>query len=385
MTMDTKPEPERALLVGLLDEPGSRRSEADPADDPFSPDPDATSLEELALLAQTAGSAIVGELQQRRRQIHPATFLGKGKLEQLRELRAERAANVVIFDEDLSPAQARNLEEALECKILDRTELILDIFATRARTREAQVQVELAQLQYLMPRLTRMWTHLSRQEGGIGMRGPGETQLEVDRRRIGQRVATLKRRLEVVERERETQSRRRSRLFRASFVGYTNAGKSTLFNALTRAGVLEEDQLFATLDTTTRRLGLGNGQVVLLSDTVGFIRKLPHHLVASFRATLGEVREADLLLHVVDASHPAFRRQMRAVDEVIAGLLDGREVPTLLVLNKADRISQEDAMSLRCAFPDAMVLSARDREQALAIKTHLIEETRDRFTNGTRT
>ena len=385
VTIDTQPKQERAILVGLLDQTRARKPGPDPDDDQLGPDPDEASLEELDLLAQTAGSAIVGRLQQRRRQIHPATFLGKGKLEELRQLREESDASVIIFDEDLAPAQARNLEEALECKIIDRTELILDIFATRARTREAQVQVELAQLQYLLPRLTRMWTHLSRQEGGIGMRGPGETQLEVDRRRVGQRVAMLKKRLEVVERERETQSRRRGSLFRTSFVGYTNAGKSTLFNALTRAGVLEEDQLFATLDTTTRRLGLENGQVVLLSDTVGFIRKLPHHLIASFRATLGEVREADLLIHVVDASHAAYRRQMRAVDEVIEGLMDGREVPILLVLNKADCITEEDALGLQRAFPDAMVLSAHDRGQALTIKAHLITAARDRFASGTGT
>jgi len=345
----TAQEPERAILVGLSDS------------------------DELALLATTAGSEVVGRVQQRRETLRAATFLSRGKVEEARRLAESENANLAIFDEDLSPAQVRNLEKALDLKIIDRTELILDIFATRARSREAQMQVELAQLQYLLPRLTRMWVHLSRQEGGIGMRGPGETQLEVDRRRVRQRISMLKRRLVAVARERRVQRQRRKSMFRTSLVGYTNAGKSTLFNALTRAGVLEEDQLFATLETTTRRLALDGGKIVLLSDTVGFIRKLPHHLVASFRATLGEMRESDLLIHIVDASSDNFRQQMEVVDEVIDGLLDGREIARLLVLNKADRISEEQACALRAEFPDAAILCARDRQQALGFKETLAE------------
>jgi GTP-binding protein HflX len=360
---------ESAILVGLVgrNPSGPAAGQASTLLDPAADDPQ-TSLRELALLAETAGSKIAAEVHQRRTSIHPATFLSKGKIAEVASHLAEAGADLIIFDEDLSPAQARNLEQLFERKVIDRTELILDIFARRARTREAQVQVELAQLQYLLPRLTRMWVHLSRLGGGIGTRGPGETQLEVDRRRVRQRIDTLSRRLRAVERERETQRRRRRRMFRISLVGDTNAGKSTLFNALTRAGVVEEDQLFATLETTTRRLALNGGEILLLSDTVGFIRKLPHHLVASFRATLGEVRESDLLVHVVDASHPAFRRQIVAVDEVIEELLDGRPVARYMVLNKADLLTEEDRIALRAEFPDARLLAATDRAQALGVK-----------------
>jgi GTP-binding protein HflX len=229
---------------------------------------------------------------------------------------------VVIFDDDLSPAQVRNLEKAVSRKVVDRSELILDIFAKRARTRESRLQVELAQLEYMLPRLTGLWKHLERQAGGIGTRGPGETQLETDRRLVRERIARLKRELQAVERERETQRRRRRREFRAAIVGYTNAGKSTLFNALTRSQVHVEDRLFATLDATTRQMVSPERKTVLVTDTVGFIRKLPHHLVASFHSTLVEAIEADWLLHVVDVSEPDFRRQMSAVDEVLEGLLE---------------------------------------------------------------
>ncbi len=378
MAIETHCRPERAILVGLMKDGGKLGSGRQAATSSALPeDLRNPSLEELALLAQTAGGRILECILQRRGLIHPATFLSKGKLAQLGERIKEHEADLVIFDEDLSPAQARNLEKALECKIIDRTELILDIFSRRARSREAQVQVELAQLQYLLPRLTRMWVHLSRLGGGIGTRGPGETQLEVDRRRVRQRISMLKRKLGAVERERATQSRRRRRMFRASVVGYTNAGKSTLFNALTRAGVLEEDKLFATLDTTTRRLALEAGEVILLSDTVGFIRKLPHHLVASFRATLGEVRESDLLVHVVDASHPSFREQMHTVDEVIEELMAGRPVARCLVLNKADRLCEERALTLRSEFRDGLILSALDRVQALTLKEVLARALED--------
>ncbi len=375
--IENKPKTEKTIIIGFA--PDSRRRPR-PDEDPNKWEPgedgDEISLRELELLADTAGSTVVGQLLMRRQQLHPATFLRKGKLEELRGLVEEHDANLVMFDEDLSPAQARNLEKALEIKIIDRTELILDIFARRARTREAKLQVELAQLQYLLPRLTRMWGHFTRHDGGIGTRGPGETQLEVDRRLVGKRVSMLKKRLKLVERERLVQSRRRQQVFRASLVGYTNAGKSTLFNTLTRAGVLEEDKLFATLETTTRRLAFGGRDIILLSDTVGFIRKLPHHLVASFRATLGEVRESDLLIHIVDASHPAFKRQMLAVDEVIEGLMDKESVPSLLVLNKTDLIPEENQLALKRAFPGAILLSARDRNAVLEFKQKLAKFSR---------
>lgn len=379
--VETRRKPERSILVGLAASSKGRRAGKPDAPVglslPNGPEPSRASLEELTLLAETAGSDVREQLLQRREAIRPATFLSRGKLEQLAALCEENEADLVIFDEDLSPAQGRNLEKHLERKVIDRTELILDIFATRARTREAQVQVELAQLQYMLPRLTGLWKHLSRQVGGIGTRGPGETQLEVDRRRVRQRISMLKRRLAGVERERATQRRRRQSMFRASLVGYTNAGKSTLFNTLTRAGVLEEDRLFATLDTTTRRLAIGPDQAVLLSDTVGFIRKLPHHLVASFRATLGEVREADCLIHVVDGAHPGFHQHMAAVDEVVEGLLDQRAVPRLVVLNKADLLTPEERLGRRAEFPDALLLSARNREQAEGLRGRLAELSRE--------
>ncbi len=316
------------------------------------------SLEELALLADTAGATVADVLVQRRGTIHPATFLGKGKVEELRVLAESRDAELVIFDDDLSPAQVKNLEKALQRKVIDRSELILDIFARRARTRESRLQVELAQLEYTLPRLTGMWKHLERQAGGIGTRGPGETQLETDRRMVREKIARLKRELESVERERETQRARRRREFRAALVGYTNAGKSTLFNALTHADVFVENRLFATLDSTTRQMVSPAREVALVTDTVGFIRKLPHHLVASFHSTLVEAIEADVLLHVTDASDPDFRRHLTAVDQVLDKILTEPRPPRLMVFNKADRLSDEELSVLRVEFPDCIVLSA---------------------------
>jgi GTP-binding protein HflX len=338
------PRPERALLVGHAGNNG-RRVER--------------SLEELALLADTAGAVVLDQVIQRRGTLHPATFVGKGKLEEIKEQVGRRNADVAIFDDDLSPAQVRNLEKALAIKVVDRSELILDIFARRARTRESRLQVELAQLEYTLPRLTGMWKHLERQAGGIGTRGPGETQLEVDRRRVRERIATLKRELESVAREREVQSRRRRGEFRTALVGYTNAGKSTLFNRLTRSQVLVEDRLFATLDSTTRKMVSPDRELVLVTDTVGFIRKLPHHLVASFRSTLMEAIHADLLLHVVDASDPEFRLQMAAVEQVLEDIAD-RPRPVTLVFNKADRLEDESAAGLRVEYPGSFVVSAKD-------------------------
>ncbi|HET8656473.1 MAG TPA: GTPase HflX [Longimicrobiaceae bacterium] len=303
-------------------------------------------LQELGRLTDTAGADVVGTLTQRLDHPQPRLYVGEGKAEELRDLVQETGATLVIFDEELSPAQGKNLEEFTGTRIMDRAELILDIFATRARTAEAKVQVELAQLQYLLPRLTRMWAHLSRVRGGVGMRGPGETQLETDRRMINNRIARLREDLERVERQRATQRKGREEIFRASLVGYTNAGKSSLLRALSNTDVFVEDRLFATVDATTRLVDLGEGYDALVTDTVGFIRKLPHHLVASFRATLEEAKEADLLLHVIDASHPGWEEQKEVVDEVLEDLgLSGR--PTALVFNKVDRLTHEEEAAWR--------------------------------------
>jgi len=305
-------------------------------------------LEELARLTDTAGGAVVGTLVQRLDRPQPRFYIGEGKAHQLRDLVQDREANLVIFDEELSPAQGKNLEELIGVRVMDRSELILDIFATRARSHEARLQVELAQLQYLLPRLKRMWSHLSRIRGGIGLRGPGETQLETDRRLIGMRIADLRGKLRTVAQARETQRKARQGKFRAALVGYTNAGKSSLLRALSGADLFVEDRLFATLDSATRAVDVGSGYEVLVTDTVGFIRKLPHHLVASFRSTLEEAREADLLLHVIDASHPEWEEQRSVVEGVLEELgLDDRE--TLLVFNKMDRLThaEEDALRSR--------------------------------------
>ncbi len=316
-------------------------------------------FEELAGLAESAGAVIVGRLSQRRAAPDKTTYLGSGKVEELHELCQQTAAEMVVFDNDLSPAQARNLEKALKRRVLDRTQLILDIFATRARTYEACLAVELAQLQYALPRLKRMWTHLSRIKAGIGMRGPGEKQLEVDRRLVEKRIHDLQSELHGIERRRERQVAARREHMTVSLVGYTNAGKSTLMNALTGAGVLARDMLFATLDTRTRRWQLPGWGPVLLSDTVGFIRDLPHHLIASFRATLEETRQANLLLHVADAASPAAFEQINAVYGVIEELgIEAKD--TLLVLNQVDRLqdrAQLDALLAR--YPQAIPISAK--------------------------
>ncbi len=297
----------------------------------------ADTLQELTLLAQSAGLEVVGLLQGKRPKPDPSTFFGSGKLEALRHQVQQSQAGLVIFNHELSPAQERNLERALSCRVIDRTSLILDIFAQRARSHEGQLQVELAQLERLSTRLVRGWTHLERQKGGIGLRGPGETQLETDRRLLGKRVKTLKARLDKVRRSHRTQRQARARagLLRVSLVGYTNAGKSTLFNRLTHANAYTADQLFATLDTTTRRLYLGAHAQVVLSDTVGFIRHLPHTLVDAFRATLEETKDSDLLVHVVDGADPERDAQLDAVNTVLAEI-GADQVPQLVVFNKMD-------------------------------------------------
>ena len=338
-------------------------------------------LTELRLLAETAGAQVRGEVLQRRGPVRASTFLSKGKIDEVRILSGEQQATLLLLDDDLSPAQSRNLGEQLNMKVVDRTGLILDIFSRRARTREARIQVELAQLQYLLPRLTRMWEHLSRLGGGIGTRGPGETQLEVDRRRIRERIAKLKRELERVVKERRVQRRGRRGCFKVSLVGYTNAGKSTLFNVLTRANVYVEDQPFATLDPTTRVFPIGRDRRALLTDTVGFIRKLPSHLVASFRATLEEVAEADLLLHVVDGTEPDIDAHIQAVETVLESIgALGR--PRLSVFNKADAVTDEGTMlGLRARYPGAVFVSALTREGLPELREatmrHLLENASD--------
>ena len=301
------------------------------------------SLEELAELSKTAGAEVVGRATQRLEHPNAATYIGSGKVEEVVEERKRLGANVVIFDDELSPSQQRNLEKALGVKVIDRTALILDIFATRAHTREGRLQVELAQTEYLLPRLAGQWQHLERMEGAIGLRGPGETQIETDRRLVRARISKIKKDLKEVSTQRELYRRRRSRnnMPVVALVGYTNAGKSTLMRALSGADVLAEDKLFATLDPVTRRLGLPSGEVVLLTDTVGFIQKLPTQLVAAFRATLEELEEADLLLHVIDISHPNAYEHTQTVDRTLEELGVGSK-PRLLALNKVDLLRHTD-------------------------------------------
>jgi len=336
---------ERAILVGVsLQAAGRERTRE--------------YLQELALLADSAGAEVVVQVIQERHAIDAAFYIGKGKAEEIAFLVEEKRATLVIFDDDLSAVQVRNLQKLFKVKILDRSGLILDIFASRARTREAKAQVELAQLQYMLPRLTRQWTHLSKQYGGIGTKGPGETQIETDRRALRTRIGTLKEKLTQIDRERAIQRKGREHFTRVALVGYTNAGKSTILNWFASADVLTEDRLFATLDSTVRLVKLSPVHVMLLSDTVGFIRKLPHHLVASFTSTLDEVREADLLLHIIDVSHPLFEEQMTVVNETLEEIgAVGR--PVILVFNKIDRLAQRNVVGyLTANYPDAVFISA---------------------------
>lgn len=365
--------PTRAFLVGvkLKDE---LQSDAE------------SSLDELKRLAETAGMEVLAEIIQPKETPDPAYFIGRGKLEELEALVSELRVEAVIFDNDLTPAQTRNLEKVLDSVVVDRTSLILQIFAQRAQTNAAKLQVDLAQLQYALPRLTRMWTHLSRLGTGAGgtagvaagraggaVRGPGETQLQIDRRLVRTQISRVKKALQKVEKHRRVQRKQRQEMINISLVGYTNAGKSTLFNALTSEDRLAEDKLFATLDPTTRLLDLPDNKHVLLSDTVGFLKKLPHHLVASFKATLEEVAEADLLLHVVDVSHPEAESQIDAVDEVLKEL-GAFERPTLMLFNKIDLLEDEGHIQLfRSKYPDSLAISAQSGTGLEPLKNLLAE------------
>ena len=318
---DTALKQERAVLVGVV-RPGEKAEET------------REYLDELAFLVDTAGGVVEHEFTQKMLKPDRSTFVGTGKLEEIQAYVKSEEIDMVVFDDELSPSQLRNIERELQVKILDRSNLILDIFAGRAQTAQAKTQVELAQLQYLLPRLTRLWTHLERQKGGIGMRGPGETQIESDRRMILEKISLLKSRLKQIDRQNETQRKNRTELIRVALVGYTNVGKSTIMNMLSKSEVFADNNLFATLDTTVRKVVIDN-LPFLLSDTVGFIRKLPHHLVECFKSTLDEVREADILIHVVDVSHPNFEDQINVVNETLKDL-GARDKDTIVVFNKID-------------------------------------------------
>ncbi len=324
--IETAPETEKAVIVGLI-----TRGQDEKQVEEY--------LDELEFLADTAGAVVLKKFTQKLDVPHAANFVGPGKLEEIGNYIKVVEADTVIFDDELSPTQLRNLERALECKILDRTNLILDIFAKRAKTAHAKTQVELAQYQYLLPRLTRMWTHLERQRGGIGLRGPGETQIETDRRIILDKIARLKEQLKKIDKQKATQRKNRGKLVRVALVGYTNVGKSTIMNMMAKSEVFAENKLFATLDTTVRKVVIGN-LPFLLADTVGFIRKLPHGLVESFKSTLDEVREADILLHIVDISHQGFEEQIETVDSTLKEI-DAGDKPTMYIFNKIDAFSYE--------------------------------------------
>lgn len=379
----TEQESEQTVLVGLVT---PQQNEAKSKE----------YLDELAFLADTAGAVPVKRFTQKLEYSNPVTFVGKGKLEEIRSYVDENEIGLVIFDDELSPKQLKNIEEALKVKILDRTSLILDIFAKRAQTANAKTQVELAQYQYLLPRLTRLWTHLERQRGGIGMRGPGETQIETDRRIVLDKIAYLKEELKLIDRQKSVQRKNRGNMVRVALVGYTNVGKSTLMNLLCKSDVFAENKLFATLDTTVRKLIIDN-LPFLLSDTVGFIRKLPTKLIESFKSTLDEVREADLLLHVVDISHPAFEEQIEVVNKTIHEICKGEDKPTILVFNKIDAFTyvkkDEDDLSPRTREnitleelketwmakmqQNCIFISAKDKTNIEELKTMLYDKVKE--------
>ncbi len=357
---------ESAILVGVIQSGTTKEQVED-------------SLNELELLADTAGAKVTDRLVQSLAKINAATYIGKGKVAELKELTEAYESDLVIFDDDLSTVQVRNLEKILKCKLLDRSAVILDIFASRAKTATAKTQVELAQLEYLRPRLTRQWTHLSRQKGGIGFKGPGETQIETDRRLISTRISTLKKRLDKIDKQRNTQRKGRRQYTRVSLVGYTNAGKSTLMNTLADTHVLAEDRLFATLDPTTRQVRLAPNKEVLLSDTVGFIRKLPHRLIESFKSTLDEVRESDLLLHVVDATHPRFEDHI-AVVKMTLGELGALDVPTIMVFNKIDGLADPAVITgLKQEYKNCVLTSALRGIGLEELKEQVLKQIEENF------
>ena len=338
---DTALKQERAVLVGLIT-PGETDAQS------------REYLDELAFLVDTAGGVVEKRFTQKMLRPERATFVGTGKLDEIAAYVKSEEIDLVVFDDELSPSQLRNIEKVLQVKILDRSSLILDIFAGRAQTAQAKTQVELAQLQYMLPRLTRLWTHLERQKGGIGMRGPGETQIETDRRIILTKISLLKERLRNIDKQNETQRKNRGELIRVALVGYTNVGKSTILNLLSKSEVFAENKLFATLDTTVRKVVIEN-LPFLLSDTVGFIRKLPHHLVECFKSTLDEVREADILLHIVDISHPNFEDQIITVNETLRDL-GARDKPTIMVFNKIDAYIQPPIVESSDEEPKSLTL-----------------------------
>jgi GTP-binding protein HflX len=378
---DHRPIRESAVLVGVITQDQTEEMAKE-------------YLEELAFLAETAGAEQRAVFTQRLDVPNPKTFIGTGKLQDVREFVKSEEIDLVIFDDELSPSQLRNIERELNCRILDRTNLILDIFAGRAQTAHAKTQVELAQYQYLLPRLTRMWTHLERQRGGIGLRGPGETEIETDRRIIRSRIAKLKVQLAKIDKQMVVQRKNRGKLVRVALVGYTNAGKSTLMNLLSKSNVFAEDKLFATLDTTVRKVVVEN-LPFLLSDTVGFIRKLPTHLVESFKSTLDEVREADILIHVVDISHPNYEEQIGVVESTLREL-GGGDIPTMLVFNKTDAFtyikkdlddltpSGRKNMSLdehirdwTRSHPDSLFISALKKSNIDSLKDQLYQKVKE--------
>jgi GTPase len=381
--IETQKPLERAILIGIL-YPGQDEREADDF------------LDELAFLTETAGAEPVRKFNQRLDFPNPRTFVGSGKIEEISAFVSENEIDIAIFDDELSPSQIRNIEKALGCRILDRTNLILDIFAQRARTSHARTQVELAQYQYLLPRLTGMWTHLERQRGGIGLRGPGETEIETDRRIIRDKISLLKEQLKKIDTQMSVQRKSRGKMVRVALVGYTNVGKSTVMNLLSKSDVFAENKLFATLDTTVRKVVIGN-LPFLLSDTVGFIRKLPHDLVESFKSTLDEVRESDLLLHVVDISHPGFEDQIKIVNETLRDI-QSADKPTVIIFNKIDAFTfvMKDEYDLTPATREnyslddlkkswmagdngnkTVFISAKNRENIEELKNLLFEEVKE--------
>jgi GTP-binding protein HflX len=353
---ETSPIQETVILVGVAHHQQDRFTEEE-------------YLEELAFLVDTAGGVTVKKFIQRLEYPDPKTYIGKGKLEEIRSYISINEVDIAVFDDELSPSQIRNLEKGLNCRILDRNNLILDIFAKRARTAHSRTQVELAQCEYLLPRLTRMWTHLEKQRGGIGLRGPGEQEIETDRRILRYRISLLKKKLEEIDKQKATQRKNRRELVRLALVGYTNVGKSTVMNLLSKSDVFAENKLFATLDTTVRKVVI-NDLPFLLSDTVGFIRKLPHTLVESFKSTLDEVREADVLVHIVDISHPAFEEQIEVVNQTLTDI-GASDKPTIMLFNKIDQYShvKKDEDDLTPVQKENLTL--KDLENTWMAKSHL--------------